>query len=207
MKEILVVLFGAFGLCSQICYAQQTPSPVPDAPVPQSNRQVSPIYSPPSQGERFKSYIKQTYGPMSIIEAGLHGGIQQARDSPSQWPQGGQGYADRFGSAMGEIAVRGTTEYLIADLFREDLRRVRCNYPCSESKFKLAFENAYLARKGDDGHESFSVARLVGPFSGSAVAVNTWYPADSKGSNIAKEAGLHFGLIYVRQLIRESISR
>jgi hypothetical protein len=56
------------------------------------------------------------------VEAGVRGGIDQALDRPSEWPEGGQGYADRFGSAIGEIAIRGTTEYLIADIFKKDLR-------------------------------------------------------------------------------------
>jgi hypothetical protein len=144
---------------------------------------------------------------MSILEASAHAGIAQARDNPSQWPQGAEGYGDRVGSAFGEIVVRGTTEYVVADIFREDLRRARCMHPCSESVFKLAFEDTFLARKGQDGHEAFSVARLVGPFSGSAVAVNTWYPAGSGRSNTAKEAGVQFGLIYIRNLFRESIAR
>lgn len=207
MRFIAVLISVAAGLSALSCWAQQRESQVPDAPVPAVSRPASLIYSPPTQGERFKSYIKQTYGFMSIFEAAAHGGIAQARDNPSQWPQGAQGYADRFGSAMGEIAIRGTTEYVIAGLFKEDLRRGRCARPCSESRFKLAFEDTFLARRGDDGHESFSVARIVGPFSGSAVAVNTWYPGGSGRTDVAKEAGVQFGLIYIRNLIRESFSR
>lgn len=201
MKKVIALLCGVFGLSSLVCFAQQTSTQVPDAPTPSATRPASPNYSPPTQGERFKNYIGQTYGLKSILEAGAHAGIAQARDNPSEWPQGAQGYADRFGSAMGEIAVRGTTEYVVADLFREDLRRVRCAHPCGESRFKIAFDNTFLAKKGDDGHEAFSVARFVGPFSGSAVAVNTWYPSGSGRGNIATEAVVQFGLRYIRNLI------
>lgn len=201
MKVMIVLLLSAFGPVSLACLAQQTPTQLPDAPTPTATMRANPNYAPPTQGERFKSYIGQTYGLRSIFEAGAHAGIAQARDNPSQWPEGAQGYADRFGSAVGEIAVRGTTEYMLADLFREDLRRVRCSHPCSESRFKIAFENTFLARRGEDGHEAFSVARFIGPFSGSAVAVNTWYPAGAGRTNIAKEAGVQFGLRYIRNLI------
>ncbi len=201
MKEVRILLFGMFSVSALACFAQQTSTQIPDAPTPSVTRTASPSYSPPTQGLRFKSYMRQTYGLMSFIEAGMHAGIGQARDNPSQWPQGAEGYGDRFGSAYGEIVVRGTTEYALADLFREDLRRVRCSYPCSESRFKLAFENAFLARKGDDGHEAFSFARIVSPFAGSAIAVNTWYPAGSGKGDVAKEAGVQFGLRYIRNLI------
>ena len=113
--------------------------------------------------------MRQTYGLKSLFEAGMHAGIEQARDNPSQWPEGAEGYGDRFGSAYGEIVVRGTTEYALADLFHEDVRHVRCGHPCAESRFKIAFDNTFLARKREDGHEAFSVARFVSPFSGSAV--------------------------------------
>ena len=206
MKRWIVLLLTLSGSLSPACRAQQSSQSVPDTPRPSAQIPASPAYTPTSQGERFKIYIRQTYGLMSLLEAGAHAGIGQARDSPSQWPQGAEGYGDRFGSAYGEIAVRGSTEYVVADIFREDLRRAQCTHPCSESVLKLAFEDTFLARKGSDGHEAFSVARLVGPFSGAAVAVNTWYPAGSGGADTAREFGLQFGLIYVRNLIRESIA-
>jgi hypothetical protein len=205
MKKMFIV--GVFGFSALLCSAQQTQSQIPDAPTPMANQPERPTYSPPTQAERFKSYLRQTYGIGSIVEAAAHAGIKQAKNSPSQWPQGAEGYGDRFGSAFGEIVVRETTEYVLADLFREDLRRARCDRPCSKSKFVLAFEDTFMARRGSDGHESFSVARIVGPFSGSAVAVNTWYPAGSDRLNVARDAGLQFGLKYVRNLVRESLRR
>ena len=47
----------------------------------------------------------------------------------------------------------------------------------SMSKFKAALQDVFLARKGVDGHNAFSVARLVGPAAGSAIAINAWYPS------------------------------
>jgi len=147
-------------------------------------------YSPPTQAERLKTYFKQTYSISSLLEAGVHGGIDQARDKPSEWPEGAQGYAERFGSAMGQIAVRNSTEYVVGDIFREDLRFIPCASPCSESKVKRALENTFTARRGEDGHRSFSVARLAGPIAGGAVAKNAWYPAGYGTSEVVRQAGL-----------------
>lgn len=202
MKEVKAVLYAVFSLSTLVCYAQQSSTQLPDAPALAVTTSASPVYSPPTQRERFRSYIGQTYGLRSVFEAGLHAGIGQARHSPSEWPEGADGFGDRLGSAYGEIVVRGTTEYALADLFHEDLRRIRCHNPCSESRFKISLDNTFLARKGEDGHEAFSVARFVSPFSGSAVAVNTWYPAGSTGGkNIAAEAVVQFGYRYIRNLI------
>jgi hypothetical protein len=184
------------------CQAQQSLPDAPNTTVLQSAPATS-SYSPPTQGERFKAYVKHTYGLTSILEAGIRGGIDQARDKPTEWPQGGQGYADRFGSAIGQIAIRGTTEYVVADLFKEDIRVIPCGSSCTKSKFKAALDDTFLARKGEDGHESLSIARLVGPWSGSAVAVNTWYPSGYGGSEIVRQAGFSYGFEFIKNYIRE----
>jgi len=202
MKAMFLV--GLLGCTALVCSAQQTTS-IPDPPTPVIKQTTAVTYSPPTQSERFKCYISQTFGVMSVFEAAAHAGIAQARDNPSEWQQGAAGYGDRFGSAFGEIVVRGTTEFALANLFREDLRRSGCDRPCSKSKFELAFEDTFLARRGSDGHESFSIARIIGPFSGSIVAVNTWYPAGSGKSSVAREVGLQLGLRYAGNLVRESL--
>lgn len=207
MRTGVVFFLGVAVCCGRICHSQPTQSQIPDAPPPSVNLPERPAYAPPTQGERFKTYVSHTYGWTSIVEAAAHGGIAQTRDNPSQWPQGAEGYGYRVGSATGEIVVRATTEYAIADLFREDLRPLRCVHPCSGSRFKVALDNSFLARRGDDGHEAISVARIIGPFSSSTVAVNTWYPGGSGRANVAREAGLQFGLIYIRNLLRVSLTR
>jgi len=203
MKICSTILLGVLVAWPFACYAQED---MPDAPTPQSSahRTASPVYTPPTQGERLKGYLKATYGIQPVIEAAIRGGLEQKRDRPSEWPQGAQGYADRFGSAMGQIAIRGTTEYVASEVFREDLRFIPCRSPCTQSVFTRALEDTFTARRGEDGHRSFSVARMIGPISGAAVATNTWYPAGYGGSEIAKQAGLSYGLIYLRSLIKEA---
>ena len=137
------------------------------------------------------------------MEAGARAGIDQARDSPSQWPQGGQGYADRFSSIMGQIAVRGTTEYLVGDLLGEDLRVIPCASPCSNSKFKRALEDTFTARKGEDGHRAFSVARFVGPIVSGTVATTTWYPSGYRSTELVRQTVISHAFGFVRNYVRE----
>ncbi len=198
MKRVNVLSFVALCISPAICFSQQT---LPDAPVRQMS--AGQPYAPPTQGERFKGYVTHTYSFTSLLEAGVRGGIDQATDKPSEWPQGAQGFADRFGSAAGQIAIRQTTEYLLAATFREDLRITPCGSACPRSKLTAAFDDTFLARKGHDGHEAFSVARLVGPWSGSAVAVNTWYPSGYGGKEVARQAGLSYAFLFIRNYIKE----
>jgi hypothetical protein len=201
VNRVKAVLAHVICVLPAVCHAQQT---LPDAPSPTRSAVASPSYSPPTQGGRFKAYIKRTYGIEPLVEGAIRGGVEQARDEPSQWPKNGQGYADRFGSAMGQIAIRGTTEYVVADLLKEDLRFIPCGQSCSpSSRFKAALQDTFLARKGEDGHRAFSVARLVGPFSGSAVAVETWYPAGYGGSEIFKQGAFSYFFMFARSYVKE----
>jgi hypothetical protein len=172
--------------------------------VPDVDSSSAPVmYSPPTQSQRLRDYLRHTYSIGSVIEAGTRGGIDQALDRPSEWPQGGQGYADRFGSAIGQIAVRDTTKYVLGAVFREDLRIVPCAGCSFRDKLGAALKDTFTARKGEDGHTAFSVARIVGPFSGAAVAKNTWYPGGYSDGEIVRQATVSFGMSLARNVIRQ----
>jgi hypothetical protein len=201
MTQFTFCLVGAF-VIAQLACAQQAPSASPGAASESPAAGTSPLYTPPTHGERFRTYLSHTYGIASVLEAGARAGVDQARDAPSQWPEGAEGYAERFGSAVGGIAVRGTTQYAFGELFREDLRHQPCGSNCSTSKFKLALEDTFMARKGSDGHLAFSAARLIGPIS-SGLVVSTWRPGGFEQRNVVREIGLNYSFVFVRNLVRE----
>jgi len=182
----------------------------PANPEPETTPVIAPAklaYTPPTHAEKFHTYLKHTYGIGSILEAGARAGIDQALHRPSQWQLGATGYFERFGSAMGHRAVRGTTTYAFGELFREDLRYVHCTPNCSASnRLKGAFENTFTAAKGEDGHRAFSVARFIGPISGGLVA-STWRPNGFKRDLVVKEIGFSYGLGFMRNLVRGLIKK
>jgi hypothetical protein len=200
MRHLALVWIGGLTMAGLVA-AQQAPS-VPDAESPVANK-PDHAYTAPTHAEKFQTYIRHTYGLGSFFEAAVRAGIDQARDRPTQWPEGAEGYAERFGSAMGTIIVHGTTSYALSELFKEDLRHVPCRANCS--KLKAAFEDTFTARKGEDGHRNISIARLVGPISGALVA-STWRP---DGLNSRHETiggiGITYGLVFMRNLVREMI--
>lgn len=199
MKVSAIVFAGIF--VSTSCLSGQSAQPE----TPSNGAAASQkTYAPPTQSERLREYFRHTYGLASFLEAGARAGIDQARDRPSGWPEGAEGYGERYGSAMGLIVVRGTTEYLLSDLFHEDLRHIPCGSGCEESKFKLALEDTFMARRGSDGHKTLSIARLAAPISGTLVA-STWRPDGSGNRNIGSEIGISYGFIFARNLVREFI--
>jgi hypothetical protein len=197
-----------FAFLAVALMAQQGPPPnaPPDPPTnPGSgggpaNTTTNAPYTPPTHAERFQIYIYHTFGPDSIFEAAARAAIDQAERSPGQWPEGAKGYAERFGSAMGLQAVRGTAAYALGEAFREDLRYVHCAGCSASGKFTAAFENTFAARQGKDGHEVFSLTRLLAPIPGGIVA-STWLP----GKYDARRIGSAVAFTYVFDLAKNLV--
>jgi hypothetical protein len=108
---------------------------------------------------------------------------------------------------MGQIAVRGTTEYVFSDLFREDLRHIPCDSSCTQSAFTRALEDTFTARKGADGHRAFSVARLLGPIAAGVVVKETWYPASYSDTEIVRQVGVNYGFTFLRSYVGELVHK
>lgn len=204
MTKFTLLIVASLAGASLTCAQQASPDNA-DAGGNPATAETKPAYTPQTHAEKFHTYLRHTYGIGSILEAGARAGIDQALDRPSEWPQGATGYAERFGSAIGLHAVRGTTAYAFGELFKEDLRYIHCAPDCSTAnRFKAALENTFEARKGDDGHLAFSMARLLGPISGSLVA-STWRPDGFRRSEIGREVGLTYGFGFMRNLVRELV--
>ncbi len=204
MKHVLLVLLGAGVLVPLPCLAQQAAPDAADAAAPAPSESS---YSMPTQSERLRNYLRHTYSVATVLEAAARGGIDEARDRPSEWPRDGQGYVERFGSAFGMITVRATTEYVVGAALTEDLRIKRCRGCSVNEKFKAAFRDTFTARTGEDGHTTFSVARLIGPISGTLVASNTWYPSSGRRAETAKGLAITYGMVFTRNLVKELIVR
>src|SRR5262245_25356839 len=61
-----------------------------------------PEYTPMTRSERLRWYLKGTFGVGSVARAGMLAEIGQARNSPSEWGDGAEGYGKRFASAYGQ---------------------------------------------------------------------------------------------------------
>jgi len=90
---------------------------------------------------------------------------------------------------------------------KEDLRHVHCWSPCTAgSRIKAAAENTFAARRGQDGHESFSVARLAGPVTGGLVA-SYWLPGKFTGGEAVRVIGVTYAFDFLTNLVVELFHR
>lgn len=118
----------------------------------------------------------------------MAGAIDQAFDFPHEWGQGMKGYGARVGSNLGISVVTATSQYAIAEAFHEDTAYYRCTCSGFIPRLWHAALSSVTARRGSDGHRSFSLALTASPFIGPMVAANAWIP-----SHDGPRLGLHMG--------------
>jgi hypothetical protein len=147
---------------------QATTSPSPQ-PTP------TPDYVFPTNGERFRRYVKSTVGPFPLARIAASAGIQQASDSPEEWGQGAKGYGKRFASAFGRNAIQQTITYGLDEAFDLDTGFQRSKRSGFGPRFKHALLDNVTSRTRS-GNRVLSAPRLIGVYSAGVISHETWYP-------------------------------
>jgi hypothetical protein len=151
----------------------------PAAPSPQSGKtrtQTSVSYTRPTEKTKIQNYLFDSFGPYPIVGAAIVGGIQQWHNSPPEWKQGAEAYAQRVGSDFGIALVTTTSRYALAEILREDTLYYRCECKGVFPRLRHAMISTLTARRGDDGHRIFSLSALAAPYAGTMTAALGWYP-------------------------------
>lgn len=150
---------------------------------------VTYAYHKPSEKEKLKNYAFDTFGPYAILGSAAIAGIQQAETAnatphnsgiPPDWGQGWDSYGARVGSDFGIHLITQTARYSMAEIFREDTLYYRCECSGVLPRLKHALISTVTARRGEDGHRTFSFSQIAAPYAGTEAAALLWYPgADS----------------------------
>jgi hypothetical protein len=162
-------------------------------------------YERPTEKDKLRGYIFDSFGPYPIISSVTTAGIQQARNKPPDWGQGWDAYGVRVASNFGVNLVTQTTRYTLAELFREDTLYYRCDCTGFGHRLGHALISTVTARRGDDGHRVFSFASLAAPYAGTEAAALLWYPSRFDASdgfrmgniNLAVQAGFNVAYEFI----------
>jgi hypothetical protein len=164
-------------------------APAPAAILPDAPQPLAPgPYVQPTQDQKFHSFVSNAVGPVAFAGAAMAGAIDQMFDFPSRWGQGLEGYGPRVASNLGISMVTATSQYGIAEVFREDTAYYRCTCSGMLPRLWHAALGSVTSHRGSDGHIEFSPALTVSPFIGPMVAANTWIP-----SHDGPRLGFHMG--------------
>lgn len=149
---------------------------------------TKPAYSPMTETQRLRDFLKNTTSPLSLVSSAASAGIGHWRDRPHEWKQGGDGYGLRYGSSYAEHLVRETMIFGVSSVFHEDNRYVRSGRSGFGSRVGYALGSTFLARS-DDGTRRLSLSR-IGAFAGAALVSRLWQPRSSAS---LRSAGVNFG--------------
>ena len=167
MGVVLLTVAGVFAVNGQQDTTQQGTT--------QSTSTTTQGYVFPTAEERFKRYVKDTVGPWRLARTGAAAGIDQWRDTPEEWGQGAKGFGKRFASGLGRNAVQQTITYGLDSALHQDTGFRRSKREGFFPRLKDALAQNVTSRTRS-GKRVISAPRLVGVYTGSIIAAETWYP-------------------------------
>jgi hypothetical protein len=169
---------------------QATPQPSPTPQQPDSGSAAAPAPQNPAPfdrsslsgyntREKFIYDTKNVFGPVPLVFNALGAGLGQALNSPSQWGQGVEGYADRFASSFGTNMAHQYIGFGLESALHEDPRYMLSADRTAKGRLRSVLRQSFTARK-DAGGDTFAYARIGSAF-GAGLLSNTWQPNGSKG--------------------------
>src|SRR5213595_608164 len=109
-------------------------------------------FQPLTQKERTQLYLRTMVNPLGYLKAGFSAGIDQWKDKPSEWEQGGSGYGKRFANILGQYSIQRTVTFGLGSALHEDNRYFNSGKKELWSRTGYAAASGILARH-DDGSQ------------------------------------------------------
>jgi hypothetical protein len=146
---------------------------------------------PLRSGQKFK-LAAQYINPYTFFFVAAEAGINQARNHPSDYGQGAEGYGKRYGAGLADGLTDGLfVTGVYPSLFHQDPRYYRLGDGSFSRRAGYAITRVVVGRQ-DSGRKVFNFSELLGGFSSAALAV-TYYPQSERDfSDVAQRASTQF---------------
>ena len=145
----------------------------------------------PTKAEMNRYWLRNSLGPKAFLGGAFTASWNQwVTNTPSEWSNGGKGWAQRFGSAMLDNGINTTSLVWISRATHQDPRYRRCECTGHKSRSWHAVKMAFMSFN-QSGSLTFSPAKVISPFTGPLVTRNTIYP-DRFGPDNALTGGPYY---------------
>jgi hypothetical protein len=130
--------------------------------------------------DKFTLFVRDTFEPISFLEAAFNAGLDQASNRDPTFGQGAKGYARRFGADFaGQTTWRFFTDFAYPTIFAEDPRYYRLIHGSRKRRFFHAIQHTFVAQR-DSGKRMFNASQWVG--TATVVALNdAYHPGNQRG--------------------------
>jgi hypothetical protein len=163
-----------------------------------------PSYTPLTGTERWKLYLKMTYGSAGpylspVVNALL---LDQDNGTPRQWGGGFPGFGRRLASRAGNAVLQGTFQAPLAALLHEDVRYIPTTQHSVHRRALHAILYSFLTYN-DKGHPTLNIANLTAFYASTAVTT-AWLPGTQNAArytfiNASEQIALSFPLNVVQE--------
>jgi hypothetical protein len=140
-----------------------------------ANQQAIPL----STGQKFQLFFKSASDPWPFLLASVLAGVNQAENSPTEYGQGVEGYAKRFGASYGDYFIGNFLgNAVFASMMKEDPRYYQRGHGTYLRRALWAASGTVWCKR-DSGTWGPNYANVIGNLTGAAVA-NVYYPQSER---------------------------
>jgi hypothetical protein len=167
-----------------------------------------PDTAPLTSKQKFKLAWKSTIDPATFVLTGILAGAQQARNDPSSYGQGLEGFGKRYGATYtGLFTSTLIGDAMLPSLLKQDPRYFYKGTGSVRARILYALANTAIC-KGDNGHWQANYSGILGDIASGALS-NLYYPADgrSRVEVTFRNAGIRIGLTAAGNLLQEFLVR
>jgi hypothetical protein len=152
----------------QLASQNTSPPPVP----PTGER--PPEWKSLSAKEKLSYDWRHLFDVQNIVYAGIGAAIDQARDRPGEWGQGGGAFAQRYGSHLSQYVIQRSIMFPVQVMDGEDTRY----FPSKRTSYQGRAADALLHtiwRRSDSGGSMPAYSEFFGDYGAAAVS-RLWWP-------------------------------
>ena len=154
---------------------------------------------------KFRLAYKSLTNPVFFARTAAWAGVQQARDNPSEWQQGAEGYGKRLGAGFAD-AITGSliTNAILPSLLHQDPRYF---YQGTGTKWSRALHamSAPFVCKGDNGAWQPNYSQWGGSLISYSISTAYYPSSDRTAGHVFQTFGIDMGLHVVSSLTQEFI--
>lgn len=154
---------------------------------------------------KFHMAYKSLTNPFFFGRTAAWAGVQQARDNPSEWHQGAEGYSKRLGAGFADAVTGGLiSNAILPSLLHQDPRYFYQGSGTNKSRALHAMWAPFVC-KGDNGKWQPNYSQLGGSLIGYSISTAYYPSSDRTAGHVFQTFGIDMGLHVVGSLAQEFI--
>lgn len=173
--------------------------------IPNTNVTYEPHAEPLTARMKFHLAYKSLTNPVFVARTAAWAGVQQARDNPSGWRQGAEGYEKRLGAGFVDATTGSLiTNAILPSLLHQDPRYFYQGTGTKWSRARHAMLATFIC-KGDNGVWQPNYSQLGGDLIGYSLSTAYYPSSDRTAGHVFSTFGIDIGLHVVGSLAQEFI--